>query len=965
MTLPADFRNDQSLVSIIVPVYGTEAVLPELLDSIIAQTWPSWEAVLVIDGSPDDAAGVAHRYAERDERFRVIEVANGGIGRARNLGLDAARGDLIAFCDSDDVLEPTALQVLIAALQSSQAEIATAIGVDFFTGTRRHRSRYWTMHGPQFNRGWATYELSQMPPLLEDHVVWAKLFRRELLDRIGLRFPEGIQCEDIHPMLRLQLAARRIAVAPVELYLHRRHEGTVSADYLRPSTLGDWLGQAAATIDEVVAHGDRLAIEHYVGVHTLGQWWTRAELVPLVEDRALVEGIESLAARIVEVLGEALDDLDPVRAAALRFFAVGGPSRRWARLPAALARLGSSSRRSWDAKSADVVVSPLVSPTPHTAPIVAEAALEAAALLDLDDAVEARLAAELLVSRALLPVAHGSIDGEHAVDLLARVQGALRAVPEAVLAQVAPPSAPARRPQSDVAGAAWAALASLPLRHATLSLMRGEGAALVLRGEIELSNPLHVADRLSIVVRSADGRFQRVASAWAHATGGSSASWSARVPVTPTAGGRTLTVAMRRERRGRGPIELPLVARSLPGELRGTGETELHVTVETASPVSLRIVRKRGAATRAAEPEQPPSRVYAFPDWMSNPYVAMLQTAARAQGRRFDGTPDPRALVAELRSGNRGIVHLQWTSPVTEKARDTAHADALVDDVLDGLAHARRAGRAILWTIHNVLPHDTRFREAAIRLHQGFADHAHLIHVLGSTAQEAIGELYRLPVDKLRVLPHSSYAGIYGAAVPQAQARATIGAGSDSTQVLFFGQMRPYKGLEHLFGAALDLQGDSPVELLLAGNPTPSVRAEIERLAETEVAITSALRFIEDEEVADWFSAADVAVLPYRHILNSGSMHLAATYGLPVILPDEHTITADYGDQPWIRFFDAADAQASIATLLRDGWYRDPAVRAAALAYAQERSPYAMGQGFVELLDEAEAIAAQRVTVPE
>ncbi|WP_318279227.1 glycosyltransferase [Agrococcus baldri] len=946
-------------MSIIVPVYGTEAVLPELLNSFLAQTWTAWEAVLVIDGSPDDAAGVARRYAERDPRFRVLETENGGIGRARNLGLDTARGDLIAFCDSDDVLEPEALQVLTAALQSSQVEMATAIGVDFFSGSHRHRNRYWTMHGPQFTRGWATYEVAQMPPLLEDHVVWAKLFRRALIDRIGLRFPEGVQCEDIHPMLQLQLAAGRIAVAPVELYLHRRHEGTVSADYLRASTLGDWLSQAAATIDEVVAHGDRTAVLHYVGVHTLGQWWTRAELVPLVEDSSLVEGIERLAARMVEVLGDDLDELDPVRAAALRFFAAGGPSRRWAGLPAALARLGSSSRRSWDAKSADVVVSPLVAPSPRTAAIVAEAALEAAALLEPDDEREAHLAAELLVSRALLPIAHGFIEDEHAVDLTDRVQQALAGVPEPALRRVAPPSAPLHRPQSETADAAWAILEGLPLRHARLALARVEGEHLVLRGEIELSNPLHVADRLSIVLRSTDGRFQRVAAAWARATDGATTSWSARFVLGTAATGRSIAVTLRRERRGRGPLEVPVVARSLPEQLHGQGETALHLAFESASPVTLRAERRHGTPIAAAPAAAADRRIYAYPNWMSNPYVTMLQTAARAQGTRFDGTVDPRALVSELRSSHEGVVHLQWTSPVTEKARDAAHAEEIVDEVLEALARAREAGRPIIWTVHNVLPHDTRFRDAAIRLHQGFADLSHLIHVLGSTTQEAIGGLYELPVEKLRVLPHSSYAGIYGAGVPQADARAAIGSGAESTQVLFFGQMRPYKGLEHLFGAAAALQDEHPVELLLAGNPTPSVRAEIEQLDATEVQVTSALRFIEDDEVADWFSAADVAVLPYRHILNSGSMHLAATYGLPVILPDEHTITADYGDQAWIRFFDPADAQASIAALLREPWYRDPAVRQAALAYAQERSPYAMAMGFLELLDEVEAIAAR------
>ena len=92
-------------VSIIVPVYNTEKYLRRCLDSIAAQTFTDWECICVDDGSPDAGGAMLDAYARRDARFRVIHQENGGVSRARNAGLDAARGEWIAFVDSDDWVE--------------------------------------------------------------------------------------------------------------------------------------------------------------------------------------------------------------------------------------------------------------------------------------------------------------------------------------------------------------------------------------------------------------------------------------------------------------------------------------------------------------------------------------------------------------------------------------------------------------------------------------------------------------------------------------------------------------------------------------------------------------------------------------------------------------------------------------------------------------------------------------------
>lgn len=97
-------------ISVIVPVYKVERYLPRCLDSIVAQTFTDWECILIDDGSPDNSGAICDEYAKQDSRFVVIHQENAGVSAARNAGLDAARGEWIAFVDSDDWVELEFLQ---------------------------------------------------------------------------------------------------------------------------------------------------------------------------------------------------------------------------------------------------------------------------------------------------------------------------------------------------------------------------------------------------------------------------------------------------------------------------------------------------------------------------------------------------------------------------------------------------------------------------------------------------------------------------------------------------------------------------------------------------------------------------------------------------------------------------------------------------------------------------------------
>ena len=110
-------------VSIIVPVYKVEKYLDRCVQSLINQTLNDIEIILVDDGSPDNCPQMCDDYALKDKRIKVIHKNNAGLGFARNSGLDIARGEYIAFCDSDDCVREDAYEVLYEKMIDSDSDV--------------------------------------------------------------------------------------------------------------------------------------------------------------------------------------------------------------------------------------------------------------------------------------------------------------------------------------------------------------------------------------------------------------------------------------------------------------------------------------------------------------------------------------------------------------------------------------------------------------------------------------------------------------------------------------------------------------------------------------------------------------------------------------------------------------------------------------------------------------------------
>ena len=221
MVLPKISR--QMTVSIIVPVYNTAQYLPVCLDSILAQSYEDFELVLVDDGSTDNSGAICDAYAAKDSRVRVFHQPNGGVSAARNHGVKEAQGDWICYVDSDDEVKPDYLQVMVEAICSERCLVMGNLSDDRMSGNLREDI---TLHGKEMVR----YLLESGALFLSGPV--AKLFRRELLVKHDIHFPEGIHYgEDMVYLFQYLNVIDEVAIRKTINYLVRFRDDSLTCGY--------------------------------------------------------------------------------------------------------------------------------------------------------------------------------------------------------------------------------------------------------------------------------------------------------------------------------------------------------------------------------------------------------------------------------------------------------------------------------------------------------------------------------------------------------------------------------------------------------------------------------------------------------------------------------------------------------------------------------------------------------------
>ena len=211
------------LVSVIVPVYNAEEYLRYCIDNIVSQTYRNIEIILINDGSTDTSPEICDEYAQQDERIKVISKENGGPSDARNVGLKAAKGEYICFCDSDDYFTaPDVIEALVTEAAGSDFDFLFYDSDIMFEDGHKEKKNFRIRKKP--------YDDSTGPDMMRkllnnnefSHSVWLLFVRRATLEAIGLTFYKGLfVAEDAIFAVNLFLHSKSVRHVAKTLYCRR------------------------------------------------------------------------------------------------------------------------------------------------------------------------------------------------------------------------------------------------------------------------------------------------------------------------------------------------------------------------------------------------------------------------------------------------------------------------------------------------------------------------------------------------------------------------------------------------------------------------------------------------------------------------------------------------------------------------------------------------------------------------
>ena len=216
-------------VSVIVAVYNAKAYLDKCMDSILSQTLTDFEVLLINDGSTDSSGTMCDNYAKQDSRIRVIHQSNGGVARARQTGIENARGEYSIHADPDDMMLPTQLEELYRKATLSQADMVIC---DFY----KRRARY-TKHSKQKPTTLSAAVI--IDDLLNGKLhgpLWNKLIRTSLYNKYDIKFVPGLNyCEDLLVCVKLLLNDIKVAYVDKALYHYNMviNNNSITRNYSR------------------------------------------------------------------------------------------------------------------------------------------------------------------------------------------------------------------------------------------------------------------------------------------------------------------------------------------------------------------------------------------------------------------------------------------------------------------------------------------------------------------------------------------------------------------------------------------------------------------------------------------------------------------------------------------------------------------------------------------------------------
>lgn len=209
-------------VSILVPVYNVEKYVGKCLDSLLAQTWPDIEIVLINDGSTDSSLAICEKYAKKHSCIHIYSYPNSGISKTRNRALSHAQGEFIMFVDSDDFIDPDMVKTMMETINRENLDLVQCgFRMDY---------RFFTLYRPGSGRGcWDRITALQMLAKGKkfNNYPWGKITRKSCFDNVT--FPEDIPgFEDTYTIFKSFANAQRAGTIPNRFYHYVQRRGSLT-----------------------------------------------------------------------------------------------------------------------------------------------------------------------------------------------------------------------------------------------------------------------------------------------------------------------------------------------------------------------------------------------------------------------------------------------------------------------------------------------------------------------------------------------------------------------------------------------------------------------------------------------------------------------------------------------------------------------------------------------------------------
>lgn len=303
----------------------------------------------------------------------------------------------------------------------------------------------------------------------------------------------------------------------------------------------------------------------------------------------------------------------------------------------------------------------------------------------------------------------------------------------------------------------------------------------------------------------------------------------------------------------------------------------------------------------------------AFKNKRRNPYNFLLYSALQRCG------VDVREYASSaLLSSPWDILHVHWPESLLETGSylSARWSEGKYLFILD---FVRRRGTRVVWTVHDLKPHDLVYPELETRFWAAVLERLDgIIALTQSGLTRAVEGFPRLQSLPAFVIPHGHYRGQYRNDLSRDEARQRLGLAEHSRVITYFGQIRPYKNVPRLIECVR--RGDDDVVLLVCGrlSKRANLETELRSAAGEDPRIRLLLEFIADDDVQQYLIAADLLVFPYKDILNSGSALLGLSFDRPILVPNRGAMQElqNIVGSDWVRTYDGDLDEAAIRDAL-------------------------------------------------